>query len=59
MSNTKQSFEHTKELRNALRAEIKGYERGGPKPSVYAILTALNLIVTEGGSDNHSKTEGN
>ena len=34
-----------KELRNALRAEIMGYERGGPRPSVYEIQRALDHII--------------
>lgn len=34
-----------KELRNALRAEIMGYERGGPRPSVYDIQKALDHII--------------
>lgn len=34
-----------KELRNALRAEMMGYERGGPRPSLYDIQRALDYIV--------------
>lgn len=33
------------ELRNALRAEIMGYERGGPRPSVCDIQRALDYIL--------------
>jgi|GEM_PF-4164442 len=43
-----QAFEYTRDLRNALRAELQGYERGGPTPSVYDIQRALDLIVKEG-----------
>ena len=46
-----QAYEYTKDLRNALRAEIQAYERGGPRPSVYETLRALDLIVAEGDNN--------
>lgn len=50
--NIARAYDYTKDLRNALRAEIQGYERGGPKPSVYETLRALDLIVAEGENDD-------